>query len=183
MYPFFVACRIFRGIIINFHYSCRSIPPLIRNRLAVNIFQYPDTIVRLHPSESFMGIVFFICQDCYKMIAVVDSGCNGPCNVRNGLIVGIQPYPPLIGTLPLFRRLSSLLFPIRIVYDIIVRRPYFPDVRPDAPCHTMIVLSVGQRAAFVRRQLAICPPLNGSFGLHINPVPFLSWFSLWARNP
>ena len=95
------------------------------------------------------------------MIAVVDSGRNGPRNVRNDLIVGIQPYPPLIGTLPLFKRFSSLLIPIRIVNDIIVRRAYFPDVRPDAPCHTMIVLSVGQRAAFVRRQLATRPPLSG----------------------
>lgn len=56
------------------------------------------------------------------MIVIVDSGCNGSRNVRNDLIVGVQPYPPLIETLPLFRRLSSLLFPIRIVNNVIVRR-------------------------------------------------------------
>ena len=51
------------------------------------------------------------------------------------------------------------MFPIRIFNNVFVRRPYFPDVRPDASCHTMIVLSVGARAAFARRQLATCPPL------------------------
>lgn len=69
-------------------------PPLNLNRLAAEIFQYCAMIVLQHPSGALRSIVFFIRHDCYKMIAVVDSGRNGPRNVRNDLIVGVQPSPP-----------------------------------------------------------------------------------------
>lgn len=46
--------------------------------------------------------------------------------------------------------------------------------------HFNMVLSVGANAPFALKQLA-APPI--SFGVHLNPVPFLVWLSLCCRNP
>ena len=92
----------------------------------------------------------------------------------------------------------------RLVIIRLNRYRYSPAVRIhryeplSCCCHTLIVLSVGARAAFARKVQASCPclrlesvpssmPISSapptSIGLHMNPVPFASWCSLCFRNP